>query len=100
MTYFMGYAAQRERLQFMERSMRGKERAARDGRMPATGGVGPVRVQLRPGSAAKGHQRNGGRGGPENVSMGLGGYQQDRIACMLNERTSPPRQGNCGVRPA
>ena len=40
MTYFMGYAAQRERLQFMERSMRGKERVARDGRMPSTGGVG------------------------------------------------------------
>ena len=40
MTYFMGYAAQKERLQFMERAMRGKEQAARDGRMPSTGGVG------------------------------------------------------------
>ena len=36
MTYFLGYAAQRERAQFMERTMRSKERAAKDGRMPTT----------------------------------------------------------------
>ena len=40
MTYFLGYAAQKERLQLIERTMRGKEKTARNGRMPTTGGVG------------------------------------------------------------
>ena len=38
MTYFLGYAAQKERLQLIERTMRGKEKTARNGRMPTTGG--------------------------------------------------------------
>ena len=38
--YILGYVGQKERLQIMERTMRGKEKLAREGRYPIGNGVG------------------------------------------------------------
>ena len=85
MTYFLGYAAQRERLQIMERSMRGKERVARDGRMPTTGGIGLYGYDYDPVL----RQRVVNEAEAVVVRMmfqwALEGNGPYRIACMLND---------------
>ena len=93
MTYFMGYAAQRERLQFKERTMRGKEQAARDGRMPSTGGVGLYGYDYNPAL----RQRTINETEAEVVRMmfqrAMEGVSMYRIACMLNEKKIPSKTG-------
>ena len=93
MTYFLGYAAQKERLQLIERTMRGKEKTARNGRMPTTGGVGMYGYDYDP--ALK--QRIIKEAEAWVVRMmfqwGLEGISTNRIACMLNEKKIPSKTG-------
>ena len=93
MTYFLGYAAQRERSQTLERCMRGKEQAAKNGRMPTTGGRGlygydydrPSRKRIIKETEA-GVVRMMFQWASEGISM----Y---RIACTLNEKKIPSKTG-------
>ena len=97
MTHFFGYAAQRERLQLMERSMRGKEQAAKNGRMPTTGGVG-LYGYGQPLLAKKDLQRNGSHSGSDDVPVGLGRHQ--RISNRLHvEREKDPQQNRVALEP-
>ena len=93
MTYFMGYAAQRERLQFMERSMRGKERAARDGRMPATGGVGLYGYNYDRALRQRVINETEAEVVRKMFQWASEGISKNRIACMLNERNIPTKTG-------
>ena len=93
LTYFMGYAAQRERLQLMERTMRGEEQAAKDGRMPATGGIGLYGYDYD--SALRRRVINETEADVVRMvfqwaSEGISMY---RIACMLNEKRIPSKTG-------
>ena len=47
-TFFSGYASQRERMMFRERSIRGKNKTAQEGRMPARGGDALFGYYLNP----------------------------------------------------
>ena len=91
MTYFLGYAAQRERLQFMERSMRGKERVARDGRMPITGGVGLYGYDYDRTEKKRVVNEEEASVVRMMFQWALEGTNMYRIACMLNEKRIPSK---------
>ena len=93
LTYFLGSAAQRERLQLMERTMRGKEQAAKDGRMPATGGVGLYGYDYDP--ALRERVINEMEAGAVRMMFQWAreGISTYRIACMLNEKNIPSKTG-------
>ena len=93
MTYFLGPAAQRERLQLIERTMRGKEQAARNGRMPATGGVGLYGYDYDP--TLRQRVINEAEAGVVRMMFrwALEGISTNRIACMLNEKKVPSKTG-------
>ncbi len=92
-THILGYAAKKERLQLIERSMRGKERVARDGRMPSSGGVGLYGYDYD--TALQ--QRTINETEAEVVRMmfqwAFEGISMYRIACMLNEKRIPSKTG-------
>ena len=92
-TYILGYAAQRERLQFMERTMRGKEQAARNGRMPTTGGVGLYGYDYD--STLRKRIINEKEAAAVRMvfQWALEGMGTHRIACMLNEKKIPSKTG-------
>ncbi len=93
MTYFLGSAAQKERLQLIERTMRGKEQAARNGRMPATGGVGLYGYDYDP--TLRQRVINEAEAGVVRMMFqwALEGISTYRIACMLNEKKVPSKTG-------
>ena len=93
MTYFLGSAAQKERLQLVERTMRGKEQAARNGRMPATGGVGLYGYDYDP--TLRQRVINEAEAGVVRMMFqwGLEGISTNRIAFMLNEKKIPSKTG-------
>ena len=92
-TYFLGAAAQKERLQLIERTMRGKEQAARDGRMPTTGGVGLYGYDYDP--ALRQRVINETEAGVVRMMFqwALEGISTYRIACTLNEKKVPSKTG-------
>ena len=94
MTYFLGYAAQRERAQFMERSMRGKERAAKDGRMPTTGGVGLYGYDYNRSLRKRTFNETEAAVVRMMFQWALEGISVYRIACTLNEKKIPSKTGS------
>ena len=93
LTYFMGYAAQRERLQLMERTMRGKEQAAKDGRMPATGGIGLYGYDYDPALRRRVINETEADVVRMVFQWASEGISMYRIACMLNEKRIPTKTG-------
>ena len=94
MTYFLGYAAQRERAQFMERTMRGKERAAKDGRMPTTGGIGLYGYDYDRPSRKRIFNETEAAMVRMMFQWALEGISVYRIACTLNEKKIPSKTGS------
>ncbi len=93
-TYILGYAAQRERLQFMERTMRGKEQAARNGRMPTTGGVGLYGYDYNRSLRKRTFNETEATVVRMMFKWALEGISVYRIACTLNEKKIPSKTGS------
>ena len=93
MTHFFGYAAQRERLQLMERSMRGKEQAAKNGRMPTTGGRGLYGYDYDRPSRKRIIRETEAGVVRMMFQWALEGISMYRIACTLNEKKIPSKTG-------
>ena len=94
MTYFMGYAAQRERLQFMERSLRGREQAARNGLMPTTGGRGLYGYDYDRASRRRIINETEAVAVRMMFRWALEGISTTRIAYRLNEERIPTKTGS------
>ena len=94
MTHFFGYAAQRERLQLMERSMRGKEQAAKNGRMPTTGGVGLYGYDYNRSLRKRTFNETEATVVRMMFQWALEGISVYRIACTLNEKRIPSKTGS------
>ena len=97
MTHFFGYAAQRERLQLMERSMRGKEQAAKNGRMPTTGGVGLYGYDYNRSLRKRTFNETEATVVRMMFQWALEGISVYRIACTLNEKRIPSKPGRYGT---
>ena len=91
--YVLGFSAQKERLQFMERSMRGKESVAKSGRMPTTGGVGLYGYDYDPDQKLRVVNEEEAAVLRRMFQWALDGISTYRIACMLNEAKIPSKTG-------
>ena len=91
--YVLGFSAQKERLQFLERSMRGKAAAARAGRMPATGGVGLYGYDYDPAKKCRVINEQETTVVRQMFQWAMDYYSTYRIACMLNEANIPSKTG-------
>ena len=91
--YILGFSAQKERLQFMERAMRGKAAAARAGRMPATGGVGLYGYDYDPANRCRVINEQEATVVRQMFQWAMDYFSTYRIACMLNENNIPSKTG-------
>ena len=91
--YVLGFSAQKERLQFMERAERGKRAVARAGRMPATGGVGLYGYDYDPVQKCRVINEIEALVVRQMFQWAMDGFSTYRIACMLNEANIPSKTG-------
>ena len=94
MMFIMGYAAKRERLQFHERSMRGKQKIAQMGRMPDGKGPGMFGYDWDPILQKRVIKEPDATVVIRMFHWALEGKAGTRIAKMLNEENIPTRLGN------
>ena len=91
--YIQGYAAQKERMQIVERTMRGKEAVARSGRLPNGTGAGiygydyDKDTKTRTVNEAEAHVVR------MIFEWFVGGISKHRIACRLNDLNIPTKKG-------
>ena len=86
MTYVQGYAAQKERMQFVERSMRAKEKIAREGRLPIGTGSGMYGYDYDPVKKVRTVNAEESAVVREIFTMAGQGFSVYRISVVLNER--------------
>ena len=91
--FILGYAAKRERLQFIERSQRGREQAARQGRMPVGTGCGIYGCNYV--AELKRRVINEKEAAVVRMmfQMAADGVSRYHIACALNEANIPSKLG-------
>lgn len=91
--FILGYGAKRERLNFIERSKRSKEKIAREGRWPDGNGPGLYGYDYDP--VLKVRTVNEAEAAVVRMMFqwALEGRARNRIAAMLNEANIPTRKG-------
>ena len=102
MMYVQGYAAQKERLQFAERSMRAKEKIAREGRLPIGTGSGIYGYDYDSVKKVRTVNEEEAAVVREIFTMAARGFSVYRISVVLNERGVKTKRGApwryCSVR--
>ena len=91
--FILGYAAKRERLQFIERSKRGREKAAKQGRMPVGTGCGIYGCNYDPENKRRVINEKEAAVVRMMFQMAADGVSKYYIACALNEANIPSKLG-------
>lgn len=91
--YVQGYAAQKERRQIAERTMRGKEAVAKSGRLPCGTGAGMYGYDYDPALGIRTINEAEAQVVRMIFDWFAGGLSKHRIACRLNEMNIPTKKG-------
>ena len=91
--FILGYAAKRERLQFIERSKRGREEAAKQGRMPVGTGCGIYGCDWDYEHKCRVINEKEAAVVRMMFQMAADGVSKYHIACALNEANIPSKLG-------